>query len=94
MEKSKEFGSNLPEMKFKAGGITATVWRNTLTNKDGKQGDVLSVSFDKRYLDKESNEWKSTNSLRSMDLPKAVFVLNKAYEYVLLNSQSNLATEI
>ncbi|MBU2561017.1 MAG: hypothetical protein KKD17_01875 [Nanoarchaeota archaeon] len=81
-------------MKFKAGAITATVWRNTLTNKEGKQGDVLSVSFDRRYLDKESNAWKSTSSLRVGDLPKAVFVLNKAYEYVLLNGQSNLAAEI
>jgi hypothetical protein len=89
MEKKNEFGSNLPEMKFKAGGITATVWRNTLTNKEGKQGDVLSVSFDKRYLDKETNEWKSTSSLRAMDLPKAVFVLNKAYEYILLSGQNS-----
>lgn len=95
MEKKNEFGSNLPEMKYKASGITATIWRKTLTDKDGKQGDVFSVSFDKRYLDKETNEWKSTSSLRAMDLPKAVFVLNKAYEYILMNGQShNLAAEI
>jgi hypothetical protein len=45
-------------------------------------------------MDKDTQQWKSTTSLRTNDLPKAVLVLNKAYEYVLLNSQSNLAAEI
>ena len=94
MNEKNEVPGNPPERKFKVGVISATVWRNTLTGKDGKSGDVLSVSFDRRYLDKETNQWKSSNSLRANDLPKAVLVLNKAYEYVLLNSQSNLAAEI
>jgi hypothetical protein len=94
MSEKNESAGSPPEAKFKVGAISATVWRNTLTGKDGKSGDVLSVSFDRRYLDKETNQWKSSNSLRANDLPKAVLVLNKAYEYVLLNSQSNLAAEI
>ncbi len=89
----KTFGSNLPEKKFKAGAISATVWRNTITKKDGESADILTVSFDRRYKDKDTDEWKSTKSLRSSDLPKAVVVLNKAYEYLVLNSQGDLAVE-
>ncbi|MBW2964638.1 hypothetical protein KY363_04215 [Candidatus Woesearchaeota archaeon] len=90
----KQFGANLPEMKFKAGTISATVWKNTVKTKDGRDADIRSVSFDRRYLDKDTNEWKSTSSLRAMDLPKAVVVLNKAYEYIVLNGQGDLALEI
>ncbi len=69
-----------PEQKYSAGGITATVWANT---KDGKT--FHNVSFDKRYKDKEGN-WKSTNSLNVTDLPKAIMVLGKAFEYAALKS--------
>lgn len=69
-----------PEQKYSASGITATVWTNT---KDGKT--FRTVSFDKRYKDKEGN-WKSTNSLHVSDLPKAIMVLGKAFEYAALKS--------
>lgn len=94
MNETKQFGSNLPEKKFRAGAISATVWRNTITKKDGSPADIMTVSFDRRYKDKETEEWKSTKSLRSSDLPKAVVVLNKAYEYLVLNSQGDLAPEL
>ncbi len=93
MENGK-FGNNLPEMKFRAGAISATVWRNTIKKKDGTDAEVRTVSFDRRYKDKETDEWKSSKSLRASDLPKAVVVLNKAYEYVVLNSQGDLAVEL
>ena len=89
-----KFGENLPEKKFKAGAVSATVWRNTITRKDGSSADILTVSFERRYKDKETDEWKSTRSLRASDLPKAVVVLNKAYEYLILNSQTDLAVEM
>lgn len=90
----KHSGANLPERKFRAGGITATIWCNTIKTKDGRDADVRTVKFERSYKDKESEEWKTTNSLRAMDLPKAVVVLNKAYEYIVLNGQGDLALEI
>ncbi|MDO8660705.1 MAG: hypothetical protein Q7K43_02350 [Candidatus Woesearchaeota archaeon] len=69
-----------PEQKYSASGITATVWTNS---KDGKT--FHTVSFDKRYKDKEGN-WKSTNSLNVSDLPKAIMVLGKAFEYAALKN--------
>jgi len=69
---------NIPEKKFRAGPISATVWRN-LTEK----GSYASVQLSRSYKD-ASNAWKSTGSLRINDLPKAVVILNKAYEYLVL----------
>jgi len=91
MEKLNEFGKNLPEKKFRAGAICATVWRNTITTKDGQEKEVKSVSFERSYKDKETDKWKTSNSLRAMDLPKAVVVLNKAYEYIVLSSTADAA---
>ena len=91
MTEASKFGDNLPEMKFKAGAISAAVWRNTITKKDGTQADIRTVTFQRRYKDGE--EWKTSNSLRSTDLPKAVVVLNKAYEYLVLNGQGDLSIE-
>ncbi len=94
MSSLNEFGKNLPEKKFRAGAICATIWRNTIKTKDGRDTEVRSVSFERSYKDKETDEWKTSSSLRTMDLPKAVVVLNKAYEYIVLNSQSDMAVEI
>jgi hypothetical protein len=74
-------GKNLPEKKFKAGAISATIWKNEV-NKDGKSMTFRTVSLDRNYKDKDGN-WKTTHSMRSMDLPKATLVLNKAYEFIV-----------
>ena len=94
MSEENKFGSNLPEKKFRAGAISATIWRNQVKTKDGQDREIMSVTFQRSYKDKDSDEWKTTSSLRTMDLPKAVVVLNKAYEYLVLNSQGNLAVEM
>ncbi len=94
MTEVSKFGENLPEMQFRAGAISAAVWRNTIKKKDGSEADIRTVSFQRRYKDKDSDEWKTSNSLRATDLPKAVVVLNKAYEYLVLNGQGDLAVEM
>ena len=71
-----------PEKKFRAGAISATVWKNHGV-KDGEIQDYLTVTFERSYKDKEGN-WQSTNSLRLNDLPKATVVLQKAYEEMVL----------
>jgi hypothetical protein len=77
-----ELKTNLPERKFRAGAISATVWKNH-TERDGKVVEYHTVSLDRNYQDK-NGEWNSTNSLRINDLPKAALVLQKAYEYITL----------
>ncbi len=76
--------SNLPEKKFKAGQLVATVWRNEARDAEGNLVTYRTVTFEKRYMDKD-NHWRTTNALKVTDLPKAVLVLSKAYEYLALS---------
>ncbi len=78
---------NQPEKKFRAGAISATVWENTGQRKDGTTASFNTISFERGYKNKEGN-WKSTNSLRISDIPRAVVVLNKAYEYLIMKGAS------
>ncbi len=79
--------NNQPEKKFRAGAIAATVWANEGKNKEGEKNSFNTISFERSYKDKDG-KWKSTNSLRINDLPRAVVVLNKAYEYIILKART------
>ena len=90
MEKVKveNVSGNLPEKKFSTGGLTATVWENQGKNKEGLDVSYRTVSFQRRYMDK-NGEWQSTSTLRVNDLPKASLVLQKAYEYLVMKELQN-----
>ncbi len=81
---------NLPEMKFRAGAICATVWKNAGITKEGQPTEYRTVSFERGYKDRDG-EWKSTSSLRVNDLPRAALVLQKAYEYIALKGMDEEA---
>jgi len=83
---------NKPEKKFRAGAITATVWANKV-EKDGVPAEYKSISFERSYKLKDKDEWKKTSNLRVQDIPKAVLVLNKAFEYVSLSESDNVVIE-
>lgn len=72
--------ANQPLKKFRVGPVMATVWNNHA--KEG--GEYKTVSFERSYKDPEG-VWKTTNSLRMHDLPRATLVLQKAYEYIALS---------
>ncbi len=83
-EEEIEETRNLPEKKFSTGAISTTIWRNEGIDKPTGEGiQFRSVVLERRYIDKEGN-WQSTRSLRLNDLPKAILVLQKAYEYIVL----------
>lgn len=75
---------NIPTKKYRAGAIVATVWNNE-TVKDGKTVKYNTISFERSYKDK-NDQWQTTNSLRTGDLPKAILVLSKAYEHLAMSS--------
>ena len=75
---------NKPEQKFRAGSCTATVWKNK-TKKDGEEREYETVTFEKSYKDGE--EWKTSKTLVSTDIPKAILVLSKAHEFIILKTQ-------
>ena len=70
-----------PEKSFKCGGCEAAVFENEIL-KGGKAIAIKKVAFQKRYKN-ANGEWDSTHSLDINDIPKAILVLNKAYEYLV-----------
>ena len=88
--KTETVSGNIPEKKFSTGALTATVWENQGKSKEGLDVSFRTVSFQRRYMDK-NGEWQSTNTLRINDLPKASLVLQKAYEYLVMKELQNAA---
>ena len=76
---------NKPEKRFSTGAISATVWKNA-KNIKGKDVDFRTVTLQRRYKD-NNGDWQSSSSLGVNDLPKAVLVLNKAFEYLCLKGE-------
>lgn len=85
-ENSEDFSSkeNQPEKRFAAGPVVATVWLN---RKKQEPETFKTISLVRNYKDKE-DKWQSTNTFRVNDLPKAMLVLNKAYEYLALKQSA------
>ncbi|MBS3117176.1 hypothetical protein J4421_06290 [Candidatus Woesearchaeota archaeon] len=77
---------NVPEKKFRAGAVSATVWLNKGQRLNGEETEYRAISIERSYTNKEG-KWQSTNSLRINDLPKAGVVLQKAYEYLVFKEQ-------
>ena len=74
-----------PEKSFHCGGIEASIFENEI-NQNGKgPTKIKKVAFQKRFKGKDG--WKTTYSLDTNDIPKAILVLSKAYEYLVLNPE-------
>lgn len=78
---------NLPEKKFRAGAVSATVWLNKGQKINGEESEYRTISIERSYTDRDG-KWQSSNSMRVNDLPKAKVVLEKAYEYLVFNEQN------
>lgn len=70
-----------PIKKFSAGGVQVAIWQNE--TKSGKS--FSTVSIDRRYKEKDSENWKSSNSFPVNDLPKAIFALQEAYRFLAIS---------
>ncbi|RME52436.1 hypothetical protein D6783_04940 [Candidatus Woesearchaeota archaeon] len=90
MNETKHHQKNQPVKKFRSGALTATVWRNETNDTNGNVTEYSTVTFERSYKDK-NDMWKTTNSLRVNDLPRAALVLQKAYEYLALQKEEGVA---
>ena len=77
--------SNHPEKVFQHGALKAAIFTNE-HEKDGQTFTKKRVSFQKIYRDKEGM-LKTTTSLDVNDLPKAVVVLQKAFDYLTVRQE-------
>lgn len=80
---SQTSNANQPEARFTAGAISATVWQNASSGREGQQMGYYTVSLQRSYKDRDGS-WKHTSSMRLNDLPKARLVLSKAYEFLVM----------
>ena len=77
--------SNKPEKVFQHGALKAAIFANE-HEKDGQSFTKKRISFQKLYRDKEGM-LKTTASLDVNDLPKAILVLQKAFDYLTVRHE-------
>jgi len=75
---------NMPEKKFRAGSVTATVWKNTKTI-DNETVDFYNVDITNNY--KVGEEWKTKPSYSKNDLVKVMVVTRAAQDYIFLKTE-------
>ena len=70
----KEASNNRPERTFRAGPLSATIWKST-------EGTFATV-FEKRYKDAE-NKWTSTNRFSTSELATLAWPARQCFEYLI-----------
>ena len=79
-----------PEISFKAGAVRAAIFRNQIM-RGSQVINIGKVVLEVRYKDK-NGEWKSASSMSANEIPKAMLVLQKAYEYLLTHKDGETET--
>ena len=92
VEEKKEEVKNKPVAKFRSGTITATIWGNENTNKDGQKFESYSFNIERGYKNKES-EWNNTTSLRKQDVANIIALLSKVTEYLYIDEDEETEKE-
>lgn len=68
-----------PEYKYKAGKVSATVWKTTKKKEDGNEFEDVNIEITKNYTDKEGN-WQKTSYYNTKELMDIILVANKTLE--------------
>lgn len=78
---------NRPVKKWRIGSIECNVWENEKEASDGTIFGFKTVSLKKSW--KQNDVWHDAQiQLRRNDIQKAIIVLQKAQEELLLNSEA------
>lgn len=77
--------NNTPIKKFRAGAISASIFKNNGKRKNGEDVEFNTIQLQRAYKDK-NDEWQNTSTLRVNDLPRAALLLGKAYEHLVLKN--------
>ena len=71
-----------PVAKFKAGQISAALWENEITAKNGGKATMLKATVQRRYKDK-NGDWKSSGSFSRNEIPLAIYCLMQAFKVMV-----------
>jgi len=80
-------GKQTPVAKFRAGQINSALWENPV-EVNGKTVTMLKATVQRRYKDKDGN-WQSSGSFGRNEIPLAIYCLQKCFEAMLGESDSN-----
>ena len=84
---------NKPIKKFKSGAIEVAIWSNERDFNDGVV-EFKTVSLTRSYKKKGEDLWRSESiNLRRNDLIKAILVLQKAQEELLMQQPIDKESE-
>ncbi len=76
---------NRPVKKYKSGNIEAAIWLNEKDMGDGSIVGFKTISLSRSWKKKDEDIWRSdVVHLRRNDIQKAIIVLQKAQEELLL----------
>ena len=79
---------NLPIKKFRAANIETAIWSNK-KDIDGAKVEFKTVSLSRSYKKKGEDVWRNDIiNLRKNDIQKAIIVLQKAQEELLLSGEN------
>lgn len=70
-----------PIAKFRAGAVTCALWENQV-QVNGSLQPMLKATLTRRYQDR-AGVWKNSESLSRNEIPLAIYVLQKAFEYMV-----------
>jgi hypothetical protein len=74
-----------PIKVFTCGAVKAAIWADSRV-VNNTVVELHSARIDRAYKDKDSNEWKHTNTFNAEDLPKVAIVAQEAYKFIRLRS--------
>ncbi len=84
---------NRPIKKFKSGNIEAAIWSNE-KEFNGSLVEFKTISLSRGYKKKDEEIWRNdVINLRRNDIQKAILVLQKAQEDLLLNQETEEESE-
>lgn len=80
---------NTPITEYRVGGVRATIWENTHTNKEGTTFTTQTVNIERRYKNQKTNEWASTNTYTLSQLQQLRHAITQAEAYLLTGRQED-----
>ena len=73
--------ANNPEKKFRAGGCSAAIFVNQFQTPTGMKA-ARNVVLERTFKDKDG-QFQSSKSFSMNDIPKAILVLQQAYQHIV-----------
>lgn len=70
-----------PVEEFRSRNMKVAIWENQ-TEQDGQTVIQHSVTFQKRYRDRQTGEWKDSGSLFPDDILRLNRLLVRAYDWI------------